>query len=94
MGAGGLVRAYSSATQQAVELLPTTRLVPKEIRRIICDYATEPELRRLISSIEGEIISIDYKTDLKIEVQIPLAAMTVIEEFAASRQSISFLKPS
>jgi len=94
LGAGGLVRAYSSATQQAIELLVTKVLVPKIELTICCEYAFEPELRRFIETLQGTIISTEYEMDLALHVAIPVAEKSALQVFVAGRKGLALLDPS
>lgn len=93
LGAGGLVRAYSNATQQAIEALLTSTKLPMIERRLSCDYAVEPELRRLIASLDGLIMSADYGLQLDMVISIPLTAEQALEDFSAGRRSLT-LQPT
>ena len=88
LGAGGLVRAYSASTQQAIEQVETLNKVPMISRTLACDYAVEPELRRFIASLAGEIKNADYGLQLVCEVHLPLDQESALEDFSAGRTSI------
>ena len=45
LGTGGLVRAYTHAVRQALELAPVIPFVESESRVITCTYALEPKVR-------------------------------------------------
>lgn len=92
LGAGGLVRAYSASTQQAIAALSTSTKLPMIERRLSCDYAVEPELRRLIESLGGVIIGADYGLQLDIIISVPLTAEQALEDFSAGRKSLT-LRP-
>jgi uncharacterized YigZ family protein len=94
LGAGGLVRAYSSATRQVIELLVTKVLVPKVELTICFEYAFEPELRRFIEALQGTIISTDYEMDLALHVVIPVAEQYALQAFVAGRKGLALLDPS
>ncbi|ROS05057.1 putative YigZ family protein [Sinobacterium caligoides] len=89
LGAGGLVRAYSSSTQQAIERLSTVTLVPKAVFVLHSDYAAEPELRRFIDAQGGAIDSADYGLELRLVVSLPLSAEADLQHFLAGRKGIS-----
>lgn len=93
LGAGGLVRAYSTATQQAIEALSTVIKLPMVERRLSCDYAVEPELRRLIKSLAGQIVEADYGLQLDLLLHLPLTAELELEAFCAGRATLK-LQPS
>lgn len=67
LGVGGLIRAYRGAAEEGVK---NARLVRKVIMRritVIVPYDSLGAVMRLISSQKGEIISIDYANEAKIE---------------------------
>lgn len=45
LGSGGLIRAYSSSTQLAIETLKTQLLVPTKVLKIKFDYTSEEKVR-------------------------------------------------
>lgn len=74
LGAGGLVRAYSGATQQATEKLELISKQPREIVTVTCHYNDEPLLRHWIESHQGELLEAQYTEEvlLKIALELPL----------------------
>ncbi len=91
LGAGGLVRAYSSSTQQAIDLLETEQLIPTVELSFLSEYALEPELRRFIESQKGSILSAKYEMELFITAKIPIEAQTAVIEFVAGRRGLSLI---
>ncbi|MFT7130561.1 MAG: putative IMPACT (imprinted ancient) family translation regulator, partial [Gammaproteobacteria bacterium] len=88
LGAGGLVRAYSAATQQAIERLETELLVPKAEFSFRSEYALEPDLRRFIETQNGSILSAKYELELLITANIPIEARPAVEEYVAGRRGL------
>lgn len=72
LGAGGLVRAYGTATQQASELLTLIEQVPHQDVKIECDYADEPTLRRWIESQKGILLASEYSDKASLNVSLPV----------------------
>ncbi len=71
LGAGGLVRAYGTATQQACELLTLIDQIPHQEITIECDYADEPALRRWIEANDGSLLSSVYTNIVVLVASIP-----------------------
>lgn len=71
LGAGGLVRAYSQATQQAIELCPLARFVPKQLASLDCPYDLEPTLRRFLGQHNGSVIEQKYDSSAKFKISLP-----------------------
>ena len=93
LGAGGLVRAYSAATQQAVEKLSISEYVPTAEIEMVCEFSHESDLRRLLAAIPAEIIRCDYQEDLKLLIQCPYGAIKKLHGFCGSRQGARVLSP-
>ena len=70
LGAGGLTRAYATAAQMAVDQMTLTTFVPKSILHIVTDFASEAQVRYLISLVGGEIVSVDYGGQVQIAAMI------------------------
>ncbi|MBB6522008.1 YigZ family protein [Pseudoteredinibacter isoporae] len=71
LGAGGLVRAYSQATQQAIELCPLRRFVPRQIASLDCPYDLEPVLRRFLDQHQGNVIEQQYSSSAQFKISLP-----------------------
>ncbi|WP_448216247.1 YigZ family protein [Endozoicomonas sp. 2B-B] len=73
LGAGGLVRAYGSSVQAAVEQLPVVECVPMVRGTAVLDYASEQAFRHWLESLSGQIIDCDYTDQVVIQVKLPEA---------------------
>lgn len=71
LGAGGLTRAYSQSAQAVMEILPSHKQVPLTSVKIDCDFSQEQPIRHLLSTLEGQVDSIDYGQQVAIEVRLP-----------------------
>lgn len=78
LGAGGLMRAYSSAVSSAVNLAELRQVTPKVQLNITVDFAREAKIRHLVARFEGQIIVVDYKAQVTLEISI---AQAVLEDF-------------
>lgn len=70
LGTGGLARAYSQATKAVLE---TARWVEFEAQQEIalrCQFSQEHQVRYLVSQLQGEIISSDYKLEVILKVKL------------------------
>ena len=86
LGAGGLVRAYSQAVEQAygkAELLP---IVVKDRFKIILPFAEENWLRHTLTKFSGEINSTDYQQQVIAEVSLPQEHAQAFIEALSNRQ--------
>ena len=84
LGAGGLVRAYSAAAQQAMEALPVKTMVPMESVSLIGDYAFEQPLRHWLGVHEGHLDSVSYEAEVRFEVQLQLDSLADFTAFCAA----------
>ena len=71
LGAGGLVRAYSSSASLAMDKLETITLVPYKSFNITFDYQFEPNIQRLILHCAATIESSHYTEHIMLKVSIP-----------------------
>ncbi len=83
LGAGGLVRAYGTATQQASELLTLVEQIPHQDVNIECDYADEPALRRWIESQNGILLDSEYSNKALLKVSLPVACIDDLHTLTA-----------
>lgn len=86
LGAGGLVRAYSQAVEQAygkAELLP---VVLKKHFIITLSFAEEQWLRHTLSKFSGEVHSTDYQQQVKADVSVPEDNSAAFIEALANKQ--------
>jgi len=84
LGAGGLVRAYSAAAQQAMEALPVKTVVPMEAIRLQGDYAFEQPLRHWLGGHDGRVDSVSYEGEVCFTVQLPHNSLADFEAFCAA----------
>ena len=71
LGAGGLVRAYSQAVEQAFGKAELQPIVEKSALRVFTDFANEQWLRHQVKLVSGNIENIQYGQDVEIQVLIP-----------------------
>lgn len=70
LGAGGLVRAYSHAAQQAYDQV-TTRLQTFRTRYLIhCDFSEEQSIRHWLSLNDGEVIDCHYREQVTLSITL------------------------
>jgi len=79
LGAGGLVRAYRKSAQQALLGLDTEEFVPLEEIIIELPFNEENAIRQLISSLDGELIAVDYTSMVKITALLPCSRTPELE---------------
>jgi len=70
LGAGGLVRAYSSAAQSIYEAIETEVFSPKKLISLCCDFKEEQRTRNLTTSLNGKILKATYTDCVMLDVEI------------------------
>jgi uncharacterized YigZ family protein len=83
LGAGGLVRAYSSTASGALDAAEIVSVTPRSPLLVRTDYADEPNARHVLSRLGIEILSSDYGEEVVLEVRASR------EESDALREEIS-----
>jgi len=84
LGAGGLVRAYGTATKMALEQAPA------ETRRDLVefsaagDFSAEQPLRHFLAGVDGLLLSVDYGERVKINLALPAEQADALAAFCAS----------
>lgn len=85
LGAGGLVRAYSSATQMVIDKLVTTTVITLLPISVSGPYALEQPLRHWLTIHGGEIASVIYGETTKYNVLIKVSDKTDLQAFIAAQ---------
>ncbi len=85
LGAGGLVRAYSSAAEAAMSLLPLQQAVPMQEVRLLLDFAKEQLLRHWAEQHEAQVLKIDYSQQVLMQLSVPESAMAELSAFCAAQ---------
>lgn len=70
LGTGGLVRAYTSSVQLALEKLPLEKYQLFKILKITFDYQYENSIRQLFNKMNVQIIDSDYKEDVEMKIKV------------------------
>lgn len=71
LGAGGLVRAYSQASQQVISQLPVITHVPMTTVNFVTDFKHEQQLRHFIQQVKGHIQRCHYTQVVTLQANIP-----------------------
>ncbi len=89
LGAGGLVRAYSSAVSAAMNCASLIQVSPKVELSVQVDFARETKIRHIVNQFQGQILAVDYATQVRLNIsleatQAELFAQQVVNETAGS----------
>ena len=60
LGTGGLVRAYTTATKDALENATVVEMVPCTLFKINCSYSEHPSLLRLVENSNANLLNTDF----------------------------------
>ncbi len=80
LGAGGLVRAYSSSAHLAVEKLETTMLIQTKILKCTFDYNLETRLKHLLQEQQLPIVKSDYAERVCFHIEVPEGEIEQLEQ--------------
>lgn len=80
LGAGGLVRAYSKATGDALSSAQRCRMLPCRLFTVDCPYADLETLKRLLTAHDAAVSHMEYGANVTVSAGIPLNGW---EEFVA-----------
>ncbi|SEQ45497.1 uncharacterized protein, YigZ family [Lachnospiraceae bacterium NE2001] len=96
LGTGGLVRAYTQAAQEAVNVAGKKTICLSCIYDITVDYGDFDKVKYLIESVEGTTYTVDYSDKVMIHLTVPeKSAETLtgqITEKTAGRSEIQLLE--
>lgn len=70
LGTGGLVRAYSDAVREVLQVLPKAQKVATVKAQILVPYSFYEQAQRLISSFKGTIAEQDFGVDVTLTIQM------------------------
>ncbi len=79
LGAGGLVRAYSTATSQVLDSTSITELVPSYLIMITVNYEENKVLSSLIKSYS--ILKVNYEDKIRYHLEIPIQDLPLFHNY-------------
>jgi len=88
LGAGGLVRAYGTTTQQALDLTPSQPRRELLEYRVEGDFSQEQLLRHWLTTVEGEMISVEYGQRPVFHLNLPAGLEGSLIEFCAANRLV------
>ncbi|WLQ13204.1 YigZ family protein [Hahella aquimaris] len=83
LGAGGLVRAYSGAAQQAMVELPVQLRETLTSISLSCDFRHEQVLRLWLDQHGARNVTAEYAEQVTLSAELPQDKLTALQEFAA-----------
>lgn len=86
LGAGGLARAYSGATEMVLSSLALLEQLPMVEVLVCCDYSQEQLLRHWASQHETKVGSLDYQQQVIIHLQVPETSYLELSVFCQANR--------
>ena len=81
LGAGGLVRAYSSSTQEAMNILPTKAKIAVFTAQLEMNFSLENKCRHFLKNHHGDVLQQDFSDVLQLKVELPTTEKQNLEGF-------------
>lgn len=80
LGAGGLTRAYATATQMVVDKMALTLFTAKTSLRVITDFANEAQVRYLVAKADGRMIDVHYGEYVIMDIQLDDQMVAIFQD--------------
>ena len=71
LGTGGLIRAYSDATQAVLAQVKTKVIIKTSLLNLELRYDQEPLVRKLLGDYKGRIMDSSYLDQIKMKIALP-----------------------
>ena len=85
LGTGGLVRAYGSAANEVLDILPTKPFEHTIQVQIVCEYATETKMRHLLETLKVDVDHGQYSEKVSLEVALTEEKLSVLQKEVAEK---------
>jgi len=80
LGAGGLVRAYSSSVQQGVDALTLMQRIAQVVAMIRVPFAQESQVRHQLEHVQATIQRCDYGNEVTLFIETPSGSEQELEQ--------------
>lgn len=87
LGAGGLVRAYSSTASGVLDVVPLTETMPSVLVSIELGHADEEPVRRLLETEGVELTGARYGQNVLLDVRVEEGRLAAVSDALAERTS-------
>ena len=85
LGAGGLVRAYGGAAQQALEQAPRALCRAMTPCSIKADFSAEQNLRYELAALEADVLGVTYGEGVELAVSLPAEQLLSLKTLCGAR---------
>lgn len=79
LGAGGLVRAYSSAVQTAYDAMQCEQVIDMQSMQLFCAFDEEQKIRYLVERYEGTVEGCTYSEHVAMSISVPREKIEVLK---------------
>lgn len=98
LGTGGLVKAYTEATQAVVRDVPRAQRIPVHVALLAIPYNLLERIRMLTTRCGGAILDEDFAADITLTLRFPIESFaefeTGLQELSAGRLSAEIIETS
>lgn len=86
LGAGGLVRAYSRAAEQAMSLLEIKEVFPQVRYSVTAPFGLEQDIRHLLTTLDGQVLDVNYTDQITLIITLNRDAKGAFLDYCARQQ--------
>ncbi len=98
LGTGGLVKAYTEATQAVVRDVPRAQRIPVHVALLAIPYNQFERVKLLATRYNGSILDEDFAADVTLTLRFPIESFagfeTGLQELSAGRLSAEIIETS
>ncbi|MBR3481761.1 MAG: YigZ family protein [Neisseriaceae bacterium] len=90
LGVPGLIHAYKTATQMALQ---NAEIITKNIEKTVqiqCDYATLNSVLRIAKQFQANIVKQDLQIDCHLTLRVPVSSYSIFEQAIGQERNIVF----
>lgn len=90
LGAGGLVRAYSSAAQLAMDHLSTKEYNEIIVLDVITNFSSEQLLRHWLNLHDGRVLSVAYSHQVNLTIELKCEDFSALKQYFSNYADVVF----
>lgn len=83
LGVGGLINAYRTASKEALENAQIIEQEDEVLITFVYNYDEMPQVMGILKNSPAKIISQDFQLSCKLNIQLPVSKLNLLEQFAA-----------
>ena len=86
LGAGGLVRAYAGAAERVLSAVERRIAQAMAVWNLKLAFSQEQPLRHWCDQVQGQVLQVDYGTDVLAQVAVPVNASGELQRFCDAQR--------